>query len=138
MCPGRGRVTGFLAGARMREDDRVENGFQRVASIAEVPDGELRAFDLARGRVAVVHVEQELFALADECPHDLGSLADGELGSDEDAVICPGDGSVFDLRTGEPLEGPAVDPVTVFAVRVKDEWIEIGPPAEGLGGEGLE
>jgi 3-phenylpropionate/trans-cinnamate dioxygenase ferredoxin subunit len=113
----------------------VENGFQRVASLAEVPEGELRAFDLARGRVTIVHVEQELFALADECPHDLGSLADGELGSDEDTVICQGDGSEFDLRTGEPLEGPAVDRVPIFAVRVVDGWIEIGPRAELTGSD---
>jgi 3-phenylpropionate/trans-cinnamate dioxygenase ferredoxin subunit len=112
------------------EGKRVEDGFQRVASLAEVPEGELRAFDLSRGRVAVAHVEQEIFALADECPHDLGSLAEGELDETEDAVICPGDGSAFDLRTGEPLDGPSVDPVTVFAVRLNDEWIEIGPPAD--------
>jgi 3-phenylpropionate/trans-cinnamate dioxygenase ferredoxin subunit len=116
----------------------VENGFQRVASLAEVPEGELRAYDLARGRVTIVHVEQELFALADECPHDLGSLADGELGSDEDTVICPGDGSEFDLRTGEPLEGPAVDRVPLFAVRVREGWIEIGPEAEAGAEAGAE
>lgn len=108
----------------------MEQRYQRVASLAEVPEGELRAFDLALGRVAVVHVEQEIFALADECPHDLGSLSEGELDANEDAVVCPGDGSAFDLHTGEPLDGPAVDPVTVFAVRVHDEWIEIGPPAD--------
>jgi 3-phenylpropionate/trans-cinnamate dioxygenase ferredoxin subunit len=110
---------------------RVEVGYERVASLAEVPEGELRAYDLPGGRVALVHVEQELFAITDECPHDLASLADGELGSDEDSVICPGDGSEFDLRTGEPLEGPAVDPVTVFPVRERDGWIEIGPASEG-------
>lgn len=110
----------------------LETAYQRVASLAEVPEGELRAFDLARGRVAIVRVEQEVFALGDECPHDLGSLAEGELGSEEDTVICPGDGSEFDLRTGEPLEGPAVDPVPVFVARVIEDWIEIGPTAEGL------
>ena len=108
----------------------VEDGFQRIAALAEVPEGELRAYDLPGGRVAVVHVEQELFAIGDECTHDLGSLADGELGDDEDTVVCPGDGSEFDLRTGEPLEGPAVDPVRVFPVRERDGWIEIGPAAE--------
>jgi 3-phenylpropionate/trans-cinnamate dioxygenase ferredoxin component len=108
----------------------VEDGFERVASLAEVPEGELRAFDVQRGRVAVAHVEQEVFAFADECPFDLGSLAEGELDESEEAVICPGDGSAFDIRTGEPLDGPAVDPVTVFAVRVHDEWIEVGPPAD--------
>jgi 3-phenylpropionate/trans-cinnamate dioxygenase ferredoxin component len=120
----------------MREDgsripDRgmgtMEDGFQRIASLAEVPEGELRAYDLAGARVAVVHVEQELFAVADECPHDQSSLAEGELGRDEDSVICPGDGSEFDLRTGEPLEGPAVDRVPLFPVREHDGWIEVGP-----------
>ncbi|MGZ5291134.1 MAG: Rieske 2Fe-2S domain-containing protein [Actinomycetota bacterium] len=109
----------------------MEDGFQRVASLAEVPDGELRAYDLPAARVAVVHVEQELFAIADECPHDLASLADGHLGGDEDTVICPGDESEFDLRTGEPLGGPAVDPVAVFLVRERDGWIEVGPAVEG-------
>jgi nitrite reductase/ring-hydroxylating ferredoxin subunit len=79
----------------------------------------------------VVHVEQELFAIADECPHDLGSLAEGELGGEEETVICPEDGSEFDLRTGEPVAGPAVDPVRVFPVRDRDGWIEIGPAPEG-------
>jgi nitrite reductase/ring-hydroxylating ferredoxin subunit len=109
----------------------VDDDFQRIASLAEVPEGELRAFDLTGARVAVVHVEQELFAIADECPHDLGSLAEGELGGDEDSVICPEDGSEFDLRTGEPLAGPAVDPVRIFRVRERDGWIEIDPTTEG-------
>ena len=111
----------------------MEDGYQRIASLAEVPEGELRAFDMAGAHVAVVHVEQELFAIADECPSDLCSLAEGELGRDEDSVICPGDGSEFDLRTGEPLEGPAVDPVAVFPVRERDGWIEIRYAAEGNG-----
>ena len=39
--------------------------FIRVGSIAEIPEGEIRAFDLPAGRVAVVHVEARLFAFAD-------------------------------------------------------------------------
>jgi len=110
-----------------RPGANVDDGFQRIAALAEVPEGELRAYDLPDVRIAVVHVEQELFAIADECPHDLGSLSEGDLGADEDTVVCPGDGSEFDLRTGEPLDGPAVDPVRVFPVRERDGWIEIGP-----------
>ena len=105
--------------------------YRRIASMAEVPEGELRAYDLPGARITVVHVEQELFAIADECPHDQASLSEGELGRDEDSVICPGDGSEFDLRTGEPLEGPAVDPVRTFAVRERDGWIELGPASDG-------
>jgi 3-phenylpropionate/trans-cinnamate dioxygenase ferredoxin component len=103
-----------------------DGAFFRIASLAEVPEGELRTFETPIGRVTVIHVEQELFALADECPSDAGSLGEGELGAREDSVVCPDDGSEFDLRTGEPIDGPAVDPVRVFAVREDEGWIELG------------
>ena len=109
----------------------MDEEYRRIASLAEVPEGELRAFDLREGRVAVAHVEQELFVFGDECTHEGCSLAEGELGDGEDSVVCPCHGSEFDLRTGEPLGGPAEDPVPVFAVRVVDEWIEIGRIVEG-------
>jgi 3-phenylpropionate/trans-cinnamate dioxygenase ferredoxin subunit len=108
----------------------VQGGFVRVASLAEIPEGELRAYETPLARVAIVHVEQELFALADECTADGASLAEGELGAQEDSVICPGDGSEFDLRTGEPLDGPAVDPVPVFGIRLDEGWIEVGGPMD--------
>lgn len=108
----------------------MDEDFRRIASLAEVPEGELRAYDLPERRIAVAHIEQELFAFGDECTHEGCSLAEGELGDQEDSVICPCHGSEFDLLTGEPLEGPGEDPVPVYAVRVRDGWIEIGRPAE--------
>ena len=109
----------------------VEAPFRRVGSLAEVPEGELRSFDLPGLRVAVAHVENELFAFGDECTHEGCSLAEGALGAQEDTVVCPCHESEFDLATGEPVGGPAVDPVPVFPVRVIDAWIEVGPPSEG-------
>jgi nitrite reductase/ring-hydroxylating ferredoxin subunit len=32
---------------------------------------------------------------------------------------------VFDLESGEPIVGPAVDRAMVFPVRVVDGWIEV-------------
>ena len=44
-----------------------------------------------------------------------------------------------DIRraVGRPghVEGPAVDRVPLFAVRVRDGWIEIGPEAEFIGSD---
>lgn len=109
----------------------MDDGFVRVASLAEIPEGELRAFDLPWTRIAIAHVENELFVFGDECTHEGCSLAEGELGEAEETVICPCHASEFDLRTGEPVEGPAEDPVPRFAVRATDDgWVEVGPPAE--------
>lgn len=107
----------------------ADDGFVRVASIAEVPEGEMRAFELPVGRVAIVHIENELFAFADECTHMGCSLAEGTLGGNEESVVCPCHGSEFDLRTGEPIEGPATDAVARYAVRLTDEWVELGARA---------
>ncbi|HJS26050.1 MAG TPA: Rieske 2Fe-2S domain-containing protein [Actinomycetota bacterium] len=109
----------------------MDESFRRVGSLAEVPEGELRSFDLPGLRVAIAHVENELYAFADECTHEGCSLAEGAFGAQEDSVVCPCHESEFDLGTGEPLAGPAVDPVPVYAVRVLDSWIEVGPALDG-------
>ena len=87
--------------------------FIRVGSIAEIPEGEIRAFDLPAGRVAVVHVEARLFAFNDECTHAGCALSEGAFDDRESTVECACHGSVFDVETGEPVEGPAQDPVAV-------------------------
>jgi nitrite reductase/ring-hydroxylating ferredoxin subunit len=71
------------------EDARVDEMYRRVGSLAEVPEGELRSFDLPGLRVAIAHIENELFAFGDECTHEGCSLAEGKLGEQEDTVVCP-------------------------------------------------
>ena len=106
----------------------VEDGFVRAGSLAEVPEGGLRCFDLPWGRVAVARVDEELFAVGDECTHAGCSLSEGNLTDGEDAVVCPCHGATFDLASGEPLDGPAVDPVPVHPVRAREGWIEVAAP----------
>jgi nitrite reductase/ring-hydroxylating ferredoxin subunit len=85
--------------------------FVRIAAVVEVPEGEIRG----------------------ECPGDGCSLSDGELDELADAVVCPCDGTAFDLRTGEPVTGPTGDRVTLYQVRVVEDWIEVGPEIGGSG-----
>jgi nitrite reductase/ring-hydroxylating ferredoxin subunit len=102
----------------------AETEYVRVGTVAEVPDGELRAFDVPWGHVAVAHIENELFALGDTCTHDGCPLSEGKVDDHADTVITDCD-THYDLRTGEPLEGPARDPAPLFAVRESDGWLEI-------------
>ena len=77
------------------------------------------------GRVAVTHDETHLYAFADECTAQGCSLAEGEFDDRRATIECANDGSVFDVETGEPLEGPAQDPLAVFAAREVDGWVEV-------------
>lgn len=99
--------------------------YVRVGSLAEIPEGEMRAFDLRAGRVAVAHVEARVFAFADECTHAGCSLSEGEFDDREATVECQCHGSVFDVETGEPLEGPARDPVAIHQARLVEGWVEV-------------
>jgi 3-phenylpropionate/trans-cinnamate dioxygenase ferredoxin subunit len=100
-------------------------GFVRVGSLAEIPEGEVRGFDLPGGRVAVAHVEAQLFAFADPCTHAGCSLSDGRFDDREATIECATCSSVFDAETGEPLDGPARDPVAVHQARLVDGWVEV-------------
>jgi len=101
-----------------------EPRFQRIGTLAEIHEGEIRAYGLVAGRVAVANLGPEVRAFGDDCPHAGCSLSEGEL-ADEDTVVCGECGSAFDLRTGEPVTGPAEDPIHLYAARVEEGWIEV-------------
>ena len=98
--------------------------FVPVGPADDVPEGELRLFEVAGRPVAVARWGGELHALDDACTHQGCSLADGEL--EDGAVVCPCHAGEFELATGEVLSGPPPEPVHVYPVRVLDGVLEIG------------
>jgi 3-phenylpropionate/trans-cinnamate dioxygenase ferredoxin subunit len=109
----------------------VSMEFVRVGSLAELPQGEVRAFDLPRGRVGVAHDERRLFAFAETCPGAGCALSDAVFDDRSARLTCPACESVFDLETGEPIEGPAKDPLALYSAREDDGWLEISESPVG-------
>ena len=99
--------------------------YLRVGTLAEIPEGEIRAFDLPTGRVAVAHDERRLFAFSETCTGHGCQLGEGSFDDRSAQVTCAECESVFDLETGEPVDGPARDPLPLYAAREDDGWIEI-------------
>lgn len=93
--------------------------FVKVAGATEIPEGELRAFDVGATRVAVANAGGALHAFGDTCTHLQCSLAEGRL--EGTVVTCACHGSQFDVTTGEVLRGPAQKPVSSFAARTEDD-----------------
>ncbi|MCH8814333.1 MAG: chlorite dismutase family protein [Chloroflexi bacterium] len=94
-----------------------EGEWERVAKLAEVPLGGRKVVFHRGEQVALFHVDGEIYAIGNRCPHASGPLADGLVAGTE--ITCPSHESKFDLRTGQPLGGPSSRPATVFAVKVE-------------------
>jgi 3-phenylpropionate/trans-cinnamate dioxygenase ferredoxin subunit len=93
--------------------------FVRVASVDEIPEGTVKAFEIGGEPVAVVHCEGgEFRAIEDVCSHADVALSEGEI--EGCTIECWLHGSRFDLRTGKPTGLPATEPVPVFPVRIEN------------------
>jgi len=94
-----------------------------VASVDELSPGSCRVVDLDGMAVAVFHIGNEYYAIADVCPHDGGDLASGKLVGEE--IICPRHGARFSIRTGAVLAPPAYENLRIFPVRVAESKVQI-------------
>ena len=70
--------------------------------------------------VALVRIDDDLYAIGDRCSHADVSLSEGEVDPYDRHLECWKHGSRFSLETGEPDTLPATRPVPVYDVRVED------------------
>ena len=106
--------------------------FERVCALSEVPEEGSLQVQLPDVDVAVVRFEGELFALEDRCSHADVPLTDGDVEELDGVptIECALHGSCFDLRTGEPTNLPATEPVPVYPVRVEGEDVYVDTEAD--------
>ena len=100
--------------------------FVKVATLAEVPPGELKLVELEGEPVAVANVGGQIFAIGAECTHAGGPLDEGYL--EDDILTCPWHGGQFNVRTGEVESPPPQVPVVTFQVKTEGEDILLGRP----------
>ena len=99
-----------------------------VCALADLAAGTARSVQVDGEAVVVARVGDEVFALRDVCSHAEVPLTDGEV--EGCTIECYMHGSRFDLRTGEPLELPATQPVPIYPVRLDgtDIYVDIDNP----------
>ncbi len=67
----------------------------------------------------------EIHAIGDTCTHGAISLSEGFV--DGDTLECWAHGSAFSLRTGQPQNLPAFEPVPVYVVEIVGDDVLIDP-----------
>jgi 3-phenylpropionate/trans-cinnamate dioxygenase ferredoxin subunit len=101
--------------------------FYPVLSIDDLIPGERLFIEIDELSVVLFNIAGDVYAIEDRCTHDNGSLGEGELEGFD--IICPRHGARFDVRDGQALTLPAVEPTRYFPIRIVDGQIEIGVSA---------
>lgn len=70
--------------------------------------------------VAVVRIEDEVFAVHDRCSHADVRLSEGIVWCETKQIECIRHGSAFSLETGHPDTLPATQPVATYPVSIVD------------------
>ena len=99
--------------------------FVKVAKVGDLADGDMMLVTPNNEEVLLARVNGEYFAVDNWCTHTGGMLDQGELFEYE--IECPIHEGRFDVRTGEPTQFPAEEPVTSYAVRIEGDDILVGP-----------
>ncbi|MGE0058700.1 MAG: non-heme iron oxygenase ferredoxin subunit [Dehalococcoidia bacterium] len=106
----------------------MEDGFSKVASLADVPDGEMKAVNAPDGvQVAIANIKGELFCFENMCTHEDASLNFGWVLSDICQIECPLHEGRFDPRTGAATQAPAEYALKTYNIRVEGDDILVGP-----------
>jgi 3-phenylpropionate/trans-cinnamate dioxygenase ferredoxin reductase subunit len=78
--------------------------------------------------VLLVRKGGDIFALDATCTHYSGPLAEGLVVGG--TIRCPWHHACFDLRTGQPLGAPALNPLTCWTVEQQGGKVMVGRPLE--------
>ena len=94
-----------------------------VAKFSELESGTAHKVMVDGVAVAVVRIEEEVFAIADTCSHADISLSLGMVWCETKQIECIKHGSAFNLVTGQPDTFPATQPVAVYSAKVVNDEV---------------
>jgi len=115
--------------------------FIDVAGVDELVDGKPKIVTVAGREVGIIRWRDEVFAIRNICPHQLGPVcagyampllvgeADGTIEVDEDTpvVVCPWHNWEFDARTGRAAWADAPYRLKTYPVQVVAGRVLVDP-----------
>jgi len=100
---------------------------RKVCRLDELVSGKARRFEIDSRAIAVVRIDDKVYAIGDKCSHADVALSEGEVLCDTKEIECVRHASSFSLETGKPNTLPATQPVPVYVATIDngDVFIEV-------------
>jgi len=101
-------------------------GFEYVASVNDIPEeGTLGVMKSDGERICLIKSRGSIMAVADNCTHQDFEMSLGDILPDG-TIQCAWHGARFDCATGKVRQGPALEPLPVFEVRIDGPRVLVG------------
>ena len=100
---------------------------QKAAILSDLKPDEITGIEIASTRIALYLVDGQPYATSDMCTHQECPLSEeGEVVGGDVHCLCHG--SKFNIRTGEVIDPPAMEPLPTYAVEVRgqDVLVDLG------------
>ena len=103
-------------------DESLEN-YHAVASMSDLEDRVPYPVDVGAEEIALVLMDDNVYAISNVCTHEYACLSDGYI--EEDRIVCPLHLAEFSVTTGEVIEEPAEEDLRTYSVKVVDDQVYV-------------
>jgi len=96
---------------------------KKVGTVKELEYAPMKGVVVDGKEILIVKTGTKIFAIGNKCTHMGCKLSSGKL--EGETVRCPCHGSMFNVRTGEVVKGPAKNPEHFYTVTVENDEFSI-------------
>lgn len=96
-------------------------GLAKVCSKQDLEPIKMKGVKVGDKDVLIANLDGNYYAIGNRCTHASSRLSEGTL--DGENVRCPCHMSVFNIKTGNVIKGPAKTPAQVFQVEIEGNQI---------------
>ncbi len=86
---------------------------------ADLAQGKLRCVAAGGKKLALANINGKYYCLENECTHAGGPMCEGDMDG-KGGITCPWHGSVFSVKDGKVMQGPAIEPLKSYKVIEKN------------------
>jgi nitrite reductase/ring-hydroxylating ferredoxin subunit len=95
----------------------------KLASTTDLKPNQMKAVNTNGTSILLVNLDGVFYAIGNKCTHRGCALSNGTL--NRDTVQCACHGSVFNVKTGSVINGPAKKPEPKYELQISGDQILI-------------
>lgn len=97
--------------------------FINIALKKDIPKGRTKLVEINGNQILIINLNDEYYAIGDKCTHRGCKLSNGLI--EGDTIKCGCHKSVFDIKTGAIVHGPATKPLPKYGLNIEKDQIQI-------------